>query len=200
MNIQIFQIIRHFLYRYLNELQKQNPSKVDSFFKNYFMRDELIALLKWHYSDSLEKHLKVDKCSNKELLSFIPSDTVILEYFLHLWDKEIHKREHPKAKEVWDTLTQLGKTTHYLSRVAVANWDEYDRSNFLSLQRKAGRITQVYGIYQSYVEQEQVYEDIDHPNRFFDSQDLAEQFIQELVEALVLEKEEVHILSLNKAF
>ncbi len=200
MNSIIFQVIRHFLYRYLSELNNQNPSKIDPFFKNYFFREELIAILKWKYTDHVERHLKFDKCSNQELLAFIESDTVILNYYLSVRNKEIYKRENPKAQEVWETLSQLGLPNHYLVEKPTAIWDEYDRSNFLSLQKKAGRIHEVYGLYQSYVKQEDLAEDINHPNRFFGSQEKAQQLIQELEASQVLEQEEVHILSVNKAY
>lgn len=42
-------------------------------------------------------------------------------------------------KEVWDILQQLGLYTHYLASKPIAFWDEYDRSNYMSLKRKAGK-------------------------------------------------------------
>ncbi|WP_452597124.1 hypothetical protein [Pontimicrobium sp. MEBiC01747] len=41
---------------------------------------------------------------------------------------------------VRETLYQLGLHTHYLNTKPIKNWDEYDHSNFRSLQIKAGKI------------------------------------------------------------
>lgn len=41
--------------------------------------------------------------------------------------------------EVWEVLSQLGHHTHYLASKPIELWDEYDRSNYRSLRKKAGK-------------------------------------------------------------
>lgn len=58
-------------------------------------------------------------------------------------------KNHCKAKkqrptidptEVGEVLVQLGHYTHYLGTKDIALWDDYDYSNYRSLQIKAGKI------------------------------------------------------------
>jgi len=49
------------------------------------------------------------------------------------------QNESIDPNEVWEVLSQLGHHTHYLASKPIKSWDEYDRSNYKSLRRKAGK-------------------------------------------------------------
>mgnify|MGYP007033642436 FL=1 len=51
----------------------------------------------------------------------------------------MNDNESTDPKEVWEVLSQLGHRTHYLASKPIELWDEYDRSNYKSLRRKAGK-------------------------------------------------------------
>ena len=41
-------------------------------------------------------------------------------------------------EQVHKTLSQLGRYTHYLATKPLEEWDEYDKSNYKSMLKKAG--------------------------------------------------------------
>jgi len=49
------------------------------------------------------------------------------------------KHQTIRPDEVWEVLSQLGHYTHYLASKPIETWDEYDRSNYKALRRKAGK-------------------------------------------------------------
>lgn len=51
-----------------------------------------------------------------------------------------------KINEVHELLDQLGLHTHYLADKPIDSWDEYDYSNYRSLQIKGGKIRRMYAI------------------------------------------------------
>lgn len=101
-------------------------------------------------------------------------------------------------KEVWDILQQLRLYTHYLASKPIAFWDEYDRSNYRSLQRKSGRIKQMYGIYSTDVNQQEASHATTQPKRFFRTKEEATAVMNELIAQGALNKNEVHILWIYK--
>lgn len=68
----------------------------------------------------------------------------------------------------------LGCHTHYLNQKPVANWDEYDLSNFNSLKRKATRsIKMVFAHFTEKVEEHEKYEVKYKPTSYFDTHEEA---------------------------
>ena len=107
---------------------------------------------------------------------------------------EVRLDERIDPKEVWQVLSQLGLHTHYLASKAIAQWDEYDLSNYRSLMIKAGKLKKVYGVYDTMVSQDDVAMVDKHPNFFFDSKEKAEAVMQELIADGVFSADEVHVL------
>ena len=52
---------------------------------------------------------------------------------------EVKETDHIDSNEVWEVLSQLGHYTHYLASKPTESWDEYDRSNYKALRKKAGK-------------------------------------------------------------
>ncbi len=193
MNITTHQVIQHFLNVLLEKLQNEKVHELDSFFGDYFTKDEIIAMLQNVYGDSLEEHVKIDSQDNSELLTFL-SDVDVLQFYMQRWKLDTQQSTALHPVEVMKTLEQLGLQTHYLASKAIAFWDEYDHSNYRSLQIKAGKIKRVYGIYDTMVKQQDVYQITSQPKRFFESYDLAKEKLQEFIDSGTFKEDEIHIL------
>ena len=108
------------------------------------------------------------------------------------------KQSSIDPKEVWEVLCQLGHQTHYLATKVIAHWDEYDHSNYRALQIKAGRIKRMYGIYDTDIKQEDVYNVDSPPNTFYPSLEEALSEMQKLINDGTFKEEEVQVLSLYR--
>jgi TATA-box binding protein (TBP) (component of TFIID and TFIIIB) len=63
----------------------------------------------------------------------------------------------------------------------VADWDDYDRSNYRSLMVKTGTTKKVYAIFTSEVLAEDVYAVTTQPSYFFDTKEEAEVEIENII-------------------
>ncbi len=77
-------------------------------------------------------------------------------------------------------LAHLNRETHYLHQKPLESWDEYDWSNYKSLERRATTsIKQVFALYSDAVEEKDKYNVDSPPTRFFDTIEEAEALLSE---------------------
>ena len=176
MNYTTATVLRYFL----EKLLSSNDNEIDSFFNGFFTKEEVIQMLIWLYGKPIEHHLKIDSMTTSELLDYLGNSS-ILRYFIEKWDTERKESEVLTQKSVIKLLHQLCLHTHYLAEKPIEKWDSYDKSNYRSLQLKAGVITRVYGIYNSDVKQENTYKVDSPPARFYDFKEQAMSALDELI-------------------
>ena len=179
MTITQQQVFRQFLKMLHRQLQATKVAEISPFFKDFFLRDQLIAIVRWLWTPDQLQDVDLTTLSKEELLESIGSDIYILGYYLEQWDIERKRQEELHPEQVWDTLVQMSSPNHYLTHKKIVDWDEYDIANYRSLQQKAGKIQKVYGIYQSSIRQEEVDEVTSPPNRFYDTEEQAQTAIEE---------------------
>tara|TARA_R110002051_G_scaffold2660_1_gene14269 strand:- start:16405 stop:17001 length:597 start_codon:yes stop_codon:yes gene_type:complete len=184
-------VIQRFLSILLEQLQTKKESSLDEYFEDFFTIDEMIALLKSQCG--FDENINVNRLSKKDLISKL-SNEGILSYYLNAWKKEIARSMSITPFEVYRTLDQLGLHTHYLMSKPIPQWDEYDYSNYNALRGKAGRVTTVYGLYDSDV----TYKDVDsvtsQPKRFYETYELAQAQLIHLFSESLCAKDELHVL------
>lgn len=193
MKITTRQVLQRFLVVLLQYLKEQENDVLGAFFEDFFTKDEIIDILKSKFGSNVDGHLKVVRLNKEQLLEYL-SDTDVLNYFLNAWNTEIEQNTAITPIEVFRTLDQLGLQTHYLASKSVTEWDEYDFSNYRSLSGKAGKITTVYGIYDSDVKEEDIEKVTSHPKRFFETYKKAQEELDILIAQGKFKKEELHIL------
>lgn len=196
MNMTTRAVLRHFLLKLRTEFGNSKVATIDPFFQSFFTKNELKNILCSIYDTKALEELKLGAMSKSELLETIGDDTLILGYFLDLWDEEICQNASITTKGVCVILDQLGLQSHYLGFKQISEWDSYDLSNYRSLQVKAGKICQVYGIYDAGIEQEEINSVTSPPIRFYESSDLANTAMKELVKERQFQENDLHILSL----
>jgi hypothetical protein len=193
MKITTRQVLLRFLAILLEQIQEQKNDVLDAFFEDFFTKDEIIEILKSKFGSNVDGHLKVVRLNKEQLLEYL-SDADVLNYFLNSWNSEIEQNRTITPVEVFRTLDQLGLQTHYLASKSVTEWDAYDFSNYRSLSGKAGKITTVYGIYETDVKEEDVEQVTSHPKRFFETYKKAEEQLQYLFSQKVCKIDELHVL------
>jgi hypothetical protein len=196
MNMTTRAVLRHFLLKLSTRCTELNTSPIDHFFTNFFTTDELKDIVHALYSGPVLAVYDTERMSKTELLGAIGSNGAILTYFLDRWDEETRELVALNIQAVHETLKQLGVYTHYLLCKDLSQWDRYDLSNYRALQVKAGRVVQVFGIYDSSIKQEEVNVVDTPPNRFYDSRELAQTAMQEMIEGGQFDPDELHILPL----
>lgn len=196
MNMTTRLVLRHFLLKTRNEISNTKVAQIDPFFQSFFTQNELKNILCSIYDAKALKELKLGAMSKPELLETIGDDTLILGYFLDLWDEEICQNASITAKGVCAVLDQLSLQSHYLRFKQISEWDSYDLSNYRSLQLKAGKICRVYGIYDAGTQQEEINSVTSPPKRFYESSHLADIAMKELVNERQFQENDLHILSL----
>ncbi len=179
MNITTKQIVQHFLSQHLKILANSKVFTRSSFFEDYFLREELIEMIKHTYAGEALKLYDLEKMTQVEMLELL-NDADILDFYMNQWEKEVAHSASHTAQNVHDTLDQLGQQLHYLNFKILADWDTYDCSNFTALLKKAGRLRKVFGIYDLAISQEEVDSVTSPPKRFFDTYALAENALNEL--------------------
>lgn len=192
MNITCKQVLLHFLKQYLKELSLRKTVSLHSFFEDFFLKEELITIIKSMFDDVALEDVDLENSTTKELLLVIGDDRYILDFFLNQWSKNATDQLSPIA--VWNTLEQLNSRAHYLASKAIANWDAYDFSNYRALQLKAGKIKRVYGIYDSYVKEKDALRVDSLPKRFFEKYEQAEQAVEEHFVSRGFSKKELKII------
>lgn len=195
MNITTRTVLRHFLLKFRVQLDDPKVTQIDPFFQRFFTKPELQDMVYSMYKEPPTKE-SLDAMSKAELLEAIGDDAMILGYFLDRWSNERATLSSITTQAVLETLEQLGLHTHYLAYKLLSEWDSYDRSNFLALQRKAGRLVKVYGIYDASIKEEEVHTVTSPPERFYESHALAQTALDEMVIERKLSPDDLHILSL----
>jgi hypothetical protein len=200
MNITAQIVLKHFLYAFEKVMTASKHPQMSSLFENFFTREELLKILDFMFGDiGLQQVEDLDTASHKELLEVIDDELYIFRYYINQWEQELSIHDHINPRGVYNTLEQLGHQTHYLGQKDIITWDEYDISNYMSLQRKAGKITKVYGIYDVSVSQDNVYEVESPPKRFFETVEDVTEIMHTGIENGTFQKDEVHILERYKA-
>lgn len=189
-------VLRHFLSEYLTQLQQRKVSEIHPFFHDFFTKTELASILLSEWESLSLGEYTTDNLNTDDLLEMLNDDKYMLSYFLKKLDRELEINTDISPVTVWHTLEQVGLQTHYLAQKGIAFWDEYDHSNYRNLQRKAGKIIRVYGIYDKAVSKEEVYTVDTKPKRYFKTKELATEMLDELVLKQVLKQDEVQIHSL----
>ena len=193
MNNTTQQVLRH----YLEVMQKQMEAiptySMSRFVQDFFLEKELRDIVQWKLSNKELQDIDIEMLSSSELLNMIGNDAVVLGYYFNQWDQECSLQESPEQKEIFKTLHQLGLHTHYLASKPMTNWDEYDWSNFRALQLKSGKLSKVYGIYGSRIRQEEVDTVTSPPARYYDTEEDAQEGIEELLTTGIFKPKELAI-------
>jgi len=181
MNITTKLVLRHFLAVWHKNKEIMKVAEISNFTKNFLLHKELIAIVQWIYPPDELEDTDLECLPYDELMDMISSDYYVLGYYLDLWDQSCKAQERPTASALWETLEQLGHPTHYLAFKGLDQWDEYDISNCRALQAKAGKVSKVYGIYDSSIMQADIDTVTSPPLRFYHSEEDAEEGIKKLL-------------------
>lgn len=186
MNITTQQVLRFFLSQLQHDASLNEG--LHPFFEDFFTRSELCAILEQDYGSCVYQ-------LGKEALAEKLRSSQVLYHYVQQWEQALQQQASLTDEAVQATLAQLGLRHHYLASKPIDLWDNYDQSNYRSLQRKAGNIQKVYGLFDRSVAPEQASCVTSPPNRYYDSFEQAQEAFEEKGCSL----EEVHILSLYKA-
>ncbi|WP_430410238.1 hypothetical protein [Kordia sp.] len=197
MNITAQTVVKHFLMR-LGEGQ-QFHTGIHPFFKNFFTKQELIDITSYIFNEHELSEVDLKLLTHDELLDIIDDDMSILRFYLNQWEQQLILHESHSTQEVNDTLEQLSNHNHYLRNKMPEDWDKYDRSNFRSMQLKAGKIIKVYGIYDISVTQDQATDVDTPPKRFYETQEQATEVMTTMISENDSEDGYLHVLYLYKA-
>lgn len=199
MNITTQLVFRHFLQSYQKIIEASKSPTISPFFEHFFTREELINILDFMFGGVGLEQIDLETATNEELLATIDDELYILRYFLNQWENELDTHNKITPRAVYNTLLQLGYETHYLGQKDIIEWDEYDISNYISLQHKAGKIVSVFGIYEVSVSQEDVYSVDSHPKRLFKNKEDAQEILELGISKSTFEKDSVHVLECYRA-
>ena len=112
--------------------------------------------LHWLYKGNISKEFgNIQKMDTGEMLDAIGGESHILSFYIEYWKNKTIDVVTPI--KVYDVLTQLQLETHYLMTKILADWDEYDHSNFRALCIRAGIAETLYGIFDAEVSEEDKY-------------------------------------------
>jgi hypothetical protein len=103
MKITTRQVLQRFLSVFLEHLQEQKKDVLDSFFEDFFTKNEIIDILKSKIGNNVDGHLKVVRLNKEQLLEYL-SNANILNYFLNAWKTEIKENKAITPVEVFKTL------------------------------------------------------------------------------------------------
>lgn len=190
MNSTCKQVLLHFLKQYYQKKSVQKTTSMNSFFKGYFLKEELIKIIT-SISKQLLEGVDLTNRSTDDLLHIINDDIYILKYFIDMLEKQPSQLS-PLA--VWRVLEQLGLQTHYLGQKTIAHWDEYDHSNYRGLCLKAGKVKRIYGVYDRMITKKDM-DKATPPKRLYDNYDTAILAMEQLIREQKFKREEIHILS-----
>ena len=123
---------------------------------NLLNHEDFKNTLHWLYKSNIPKEFgNIQKMDTGEMLDAIGGETHILSFYIDYWKNKTIDVVTPV--KVYDVLTQLQLETHYLMTKILADWDEYDYSNFRALCNKAGIAETLYGIFDAEVSEEDKY-------------------------------------------
>lgn len=145
----------------------------------YFPRKELIEVVLWLFQNTWTKQ-SLEHKTEAELLELIGSDIGIVLYLIDKLEKSIISYPSFKQEEVNAFFNRTQNGIHYLASKPVADWDEYDVSNYRSLLVRTGTTKKVYGVFTADVLSEDVYAVTTKPSYFFDTKQEAENEIKNI--------------------
>jgi len=193
MNITTKLVLRHFLAVLYKNMETMKIAEISTFSKNFLLHKELIAIVQWMYPPDELEDTDLACLPYDELMDMIGSDYYVLGYYLDLWDQSRKAQERPTASALWKILEQLGHPTHYLASKGLDQWDEYDISNCRALQAKTGKVVKVYGVYGSRISQDDVETVTSPPNRYYDTEEEAQEGLEELLTTGIFKPKELAI-------
>ena len=148
-------LVQCFMKMLQQRIEKDKVESISPVFGNILSKDELQNIFKWMYPDRAPETHDFETMDKQDLLEAIADDIHILSYSIEKWKKELEEKITPQ--KVYDVLCQLQIETHYLMTKILADWDEYDHSNFKALCRKAGTPMPLYAVFKSSVKEEDKY-------------------------------------------
>ncbi|MCQ4138793.1 hypothetical protein [Chryseobacterium sp. EO14] len=148
-------LIQCFLKMLQQRMERDKVENLSPVFIHILSKEELRNILKWLYLDKVPEHYDLETMSKQELHEAIGDDFHILSYTIQKWKQEIEDKITPQ--KVYDVLCQLQLETHYLMTKILADWDEYDYSNFRALSCKAGSEQPLYAVFESSIKEEEKY-------------------------------------------
>lgn len=188
-------VLQHFLQALLEQLQNNNSKDLDDYFKDFFTKDEIIAIFKHRYGDTISNHLNINP-ENTFQIAKVLSNADVLSYYLDAWQAERKQQQTLHPVEVMKTLEQLGLPTHYLASKAIAFWDEYDHSNYEALLLKSGKVHAIYGIYDAEITEENLPDVDSPPKRFYETYGEAKAVMETWIADGKYTEDEIHVLPL----
>ena len=199
MEITTRYVLSHFLKLFREQMDRNRNDEMDTFFEEFFLKEELIAIVESIYPKGELKGIPIWDFKKYELLEMIGDHRFILDHYLNRWEQERKWKGSITQKGVWDTLERLGQQTHYLWGKPIASWDGYDRSNYASMLWKCGKVTTVYGVYDAEVEEQDAHLADRQPKRFFPSRNMAELALDEIARSQALDKDSLKVIALQQA-
>ena len=148
-------LVQCFMKMLQQRIERDKVETLSPVFGNILSKEELQNILKWLYLDKVPEHHDLKTMDSQDLCEAIGDDIHILSYSIEKWKKELEEKITPQ--KVYDVLCQLQLETHYLMTKILADWDEYDYSNFKALCRKAGTPQPLYAVFESSVQEENKY-------------------------------------------
>jgi len=196
MTIKERKLILHFLEMLYVEIENRKDAKINPVFLKFFSRKELIEIVIWLYSN-YDKSMLTEK-TDEELLELIGSDSSVLAYAIEQWKQNISAVPKLTQGEIYEFFERIPIYIHYLRDKPVAEWDDYDVSNYYSLLFKHGKTKRVFAIFTSDVKDEEKYAVTTQPSYFFDTKEEAEEELERIYEQGLHKWDSLKIMSLWK--
>jgi hypothetical protein len=136
--------------------------------------------------------------TDAELLQLLNDDANVLAYVIEQWKSNINLVPKLTQTEVDDFFERMPISIHYLRDKPVAEWDDYDVSNYYFILYKHGKTRRVFAIYTSDVKEEDKYVVSTQPSFFFDTREEAEEELERCYEQGLNKWDSLQILSLWK--
>lgn len=149
--------------------------------KQHLTKEECIDIVLWLSPERCHR-AELETFDDDKLHSALVTDYNIVLYIIHKWELHLSKSIIFSDEEIDALFTRTNNEMHYLYTKPTSQWDEYDRSNYISLLTKAGFTIEVYGIYSSSVKEEDKYTVDSPPKVFYDTKQEAEAEIIRLIE------------------
>lgn len=189
-------VVQYFLRKLKQRMETDKVNQMDAVWLNIYTKDDLMDIVKWLYVPTVPERIKFDEMDKEELLEAIGDDFHILSYEIEQARLELHENTKITPQSVFNILEQLGQESHYLRDKPIAEWDEYDYSNYRVLSHKAGNPIPVFGIYDSSVSEEDKYFVTTPPPKFFTTEEEAIQALSEMIKTGQLKKGEAKVMML----
>jgi len=116
-----------------------------------------------------------------QLIELINDNCSVLLWTKHSLENQMIAIPNISQMDIDAYFQRTQNELHYLASKPVEHWDDYDVSNYRSLQIKTGTTKKVFAIFTSDVLAEDVYAVTTKPTYFFDTKEEAEAEIKEIV-------------------